>query len=379
MKKLILLALLPIIALATNLTANTAQAACSTDLKFRVTNGSKQDEYSTSQTIKINPGNQYSLVFSVVGCQPAQNNEIYNRVFRLTANNNNVVSDLYSQTLTSRSIDYPNQAIALGAPAVHTNNTYTLSVKDIYDNEDVVPVRQITIYFTDGTTPPTQQTPSGGDYTPQNVKATDLTSTSVKISWTTVSPSNSEIVYAKATETLNPDKSPPDRAGSTFTNTDNHLLTLSGLTPGTKYNYVVRSSPKTGVTSTKSATYTFTTKNADGSGGSTGGPAGTGVDSTIGIKNDVDLDKPVGFLFNPLNDDLSRPEAILLRIVNILLMLAGILAVIFIIIGGFLMVVSAGNEARLRQGKKTLIYAIAGLILTLLSFSIVAIIQSVLS
>mgnify|MGYP000623752767 CR=1 FL=1 len=119
-------------------------------------------------------------------------------------------------------------------------------------------------------------------------------------------------------------------------------------------------------------------------GGENPGDTGTGtvnlpaeIDSAVDIKSETDFDEVLGTLFNPLNYD--RPENILVRIINIMLMLAGILAVLFIIIGGFLMVTSTGNETRLRQGKQTLIWAVAGLILTLLSFSIVAIVQSILS
>lgn len=103
------------------------------------------------------------------------------------------------------------------------------------------------------------------------------------------------------------------------------------------------------------------------------------LDGKVGIKGIQNFDESLGKLFNPLPDNLTSPGQIILRLINIGLMLVGILAVIFIIIGGFLMVSSAGNENRLRQGKQTLIWAITGLILSLLSFSIVAIVQSIIT
>ncbi|HMR55613.1 MAG TPA: pilin [Candidatus Doudnabacteria bacterium] len=101
------------------------------------------------------------------------------------------------------------------------------------------------------------------------------------------------------------------------------------------------------------------------------------VNTDVGIKVDTSFDTVLGTFFNPLEDD--RPEEIIVRIINILLTIAGVLAVIFIIVGGLMMVTSAGNENRLKNGKQTLIYAVLGLILTLLSFSIVAIIQTIIA
>ncbi|HMQ01933.1 MAG TPA: pilin [Candidatus Doudnabacteria bacterium] len=102
------------------------------------------------------------------------------------------------------------------------------------------------------------------------------------------------------------------------------------------------------------------------------------VNTDVGITDIKNFDLPLGRMFNALADDVTRPEQIIVRIINILLMLAGILAVIFIMVGGFMLATSAGNENRLTQGKKTLIYAVAGLIVTILSFTIVALVQSVI-
>lgn len=126
----------------------------------------------------------------------------------------------------------------------------------------------------------------------------------------------------------------------------------------------------------KQRTVTFTDDPKDGT---IQGTAGGTVDTTVGMKNIQDFDKSLGTLFNPLSEDMTSPGQIIVRITNIALMLVGILAVIFIILGGFLMVTSAGNENRLKQGKQTLIWAVAGLILSLLSFSIVAIVQSIIT
>ncbi len=49
----------------------------------------------------------------------------------------------------------------------------------------------------------------------------------------------------------------------------------------------------------------------------------------------------------------------------------GALAVIFVIIGGFQYVLSGGNPNNTSRAKETIIYAIVGLVVSLLAFSIV--------
>lgn len=90
------------------------------------------------------------------------------------------------------------------------------------------------------------------------------------------------------------------------------------------------------------------------------------------------FDTPLGSVFNPLEDGITVP-GIIVRLINILLMISGTVAVGFIIFGGLMMVTSAGNESRVTKGKQTVIYAVAGLVVSILSFSIVAIIQSIIN
>ncbi len=57
--------------------------------------------------------------------------------------------------------------------------------------------------------------------------------------------------------------------------------------------------------------------------------------------------------------------------VNYFLSFLGLLAVIFVIYAGILMLTSAGNEENTEKGKKILIWAGIGIIVVLLSFAIV--------
>ncbi len=100
---------------------------------------------------------------------------------------------------------------------------------------------------------------------------------------------------------------------------------------------------------------------------------GTVPNTNTGANFNVDLDSSVGSFFNPLSAR-TLPE-IVAGLIRILFVLIGIAAVIVIIISGFRMVLANGNEAQLTAAKKALLWAVVGLVVSLMAFSIVAIIQ----
>jgi hypothetical protein len=57
--------------------------------------------------------------------------------------------------------------------------------------------------------------------------------------------------------------------------------------------------------------------------------------------------------------------------INYALFLAGMLAIVFVIIGGIRYALSQGNPQALQQAKKTLTYAIVGLLVSGMAFAIV--------
>jgi cytochrome bd-type quinol oxidase subunit 2 len=59
------------------------------------------------------------------------------------------------------------------------------------------------------------------------------------------------------------------------------------------------------------------------------------------------------------------------RVVNVFLALVGIIAAAFIVIGGVQYITAAGDEKRAESAKKTVLYAVIGLILVGLSVAIV--------
>ncbi len=77
----------------------------------------------------------------------------------------------------------------------------------------------------------------------------------------------------------------------------------------------------------------------------------------------------------PVQGDLP---SLLNRVVNILITLIASVSIIFIIIGGFRLAFSQGQSEAVTSGKKTITWAIVGLIVALLAFAIVRIVVSLL-
>jgi len=72
-------------------------------------------------------------------------------------------------------------------------------------------------------------------------------------------------------------------------------------------------------------------------------------------------------------------KGLLMSIINIALLFAGLIAVLFLIIGGYRYIVSAGNEEAAEKAKKTIQNAIIGLVVIILSYTLVTVIFRSLS
>lgn len=70
---------------------------------------------------------------------------------------------------------------------------------------------------------------------------------------------------------------------------------------------------------------------------------------------------------------------LLVKVIKILLGLAGVIAVLILIVGGFWYITSSGNEEQVEKGKKAIINAIIGLVVVMLSYAIVTIISTTLT
>lgn len=76
--------------------------------------------------------------------------------------------------------------------------------------------------------------------------------------------------------------------------------------------------------------------------------------------------------------DIPSIGALIVRLIRYLLALVASVAVLSIVIGGFRMVMSAGNEQAVAAGKKALLWAVLGLVTSVMAFTIVSILQDIL-
>lgn len=101
-----------------------------------------------------------------------------------------------------------------------------------------------------------------------------------------------------------------------------------------------------------------------GSGGNNGGNAGGRVPG------------PVETIRTPIS--IENLGQLISTAIRTLLIGAAAFSVLFIMIGGFRMIVSSGNEQQVEAGKKTVTWAVIGLVVTVLAFTLVSILQSIL-
>ncbi len=97
---------------------------------------------------------------------------------------------------------------------------------------------------------------------------------------------------------------------------------------------------------------------------------------TGGLQNATGLQSLFGT--GGLNNSQSLSDLIV-NVVRLLLTFSGVIAILFVIIGGFQYVTSGGNEETAEKGKKTVINAIIGIILIILSYVIINVIANTVS
>jgi lysylphosphatidylglycerol synthetase-like protein (DUF2156 family) len=73
----------------------------------------------------------------------------------------------------------------------------------------------------------------------------------------------------------------------------------------------------------------------------------------------------------------STVTGCILSIINIILALAGLIAVLVLIIGGFRYVTSFGNDEVVGQAKKMILNAIIGIVIIILSFVVVRVVSNI--
>ena len=81
---------------------------------------------------------------------------------------------------------------------------------------------------------------------------------------------------------------------------------------------------------------------------------------------------------NPTTWTLDTVTVLINNITKLALLLAGGVAIIFILIGAFEYLTAYGNEEKANKGKTTIMWAVIGIVVILLAELIVALLQSVL-
>ena len=66
-----------------------------------------------------------------------------------------------------------------------------------------------------------------------------------------------------------------------------------------------------------------------------------------------------------------NPGKTIVNVINVVLTLVGIVAVIFVIVGAAQYIAAQGDPGKMKKARDTILYAVLGLILALLAFSIV--------
>ena len=70
---------------------------------------------------------------------------------------------------------------------------------------------------------------------------------------------------------------------------------------------------------------------------------------------------------------------LILFVINYIQLMAGIITVLFLMVGGVLYVTSAGSEEQAEKGRKILINSVIGLVVIIMSYAIVRVVSSIIS
>jgi hypothetical protein len=83
-------------------------------------------------------------------------------------------------------------------------------------------------------------------------------------------------------------------------------------------------------------------------------------------------------VFNWVPDKYCTAAGLATFAIQTIIQFSGVVAALFLIVGGFLYLTSAGNEEQTEKGKKILVNSVIGLVVIILAYAIVSIIGSVL-
>ena len=101
---------------------------------------------------------------------------------------------------------------------------------------------------------------------------------------------------------------------------------------------------------------------------------------TLPFATFADLPAPSCGTLNGVNCNVSAsPNSLIITVINIMLGVAFLVAVLFLIFGGFRYIFSAGNEEAAEKGRNTVLNALIGVAIIILSYVIVQIVSRTVS
>ena len=352
MKKILLLIIsfLPVITFV--FLPTRALAACEIQLFWSTPSG----DYSANQPLPSNPkvGDKYDAVAKFVGCAGSGNGIV--TIFYPTGSKSSPATAI---TSNNQEIRFEITFLQEGQWAIQAS-VGSVTAASSYLTVDPAPPCDVKLFW---------KTPSGdfdaNQPLPANPKVGDKYTAVAKFLGcdkgsapaliTIYSPSGSKSGPATQITSSNQDL----KMEVTFTEPGQWAFQASGLGPVAASAYVT----------VEAVTGTAPPSNSPASAQSTSQPSGPSGNSTAAVGT-------AGQIVNllPFKDLLE----FFLYVMRLLLMLIGLLATLMVIIGGVRMVTSQGNQEALIKAKNTVFYALAGLALAFLSFSLIAAVQNLL-
>lgn len=101
-------------------------------------------------------------------------------------------------------------------------------------------------------------------------------------------------------------------------------------------------------------------------GGGGGGATDTGISNILNLGNLSDIFKDSG-----IGTHLTEPEMLFNKVLEILLQIAGVLALIAFVWSGYTYLLSGGDTAKAEKGRKGIVWAVTGIILIIFAYTIV--------
>ncbi len=100
---------------------------------------------------------------------------------------------------------------------------------------------------------------------------------------------------------------------------------------------------------------------------------------TMPFTSNADLYQPGCGQLQGVRCDVTGPNDLIIKVINILLGVAALVAVLFLVIGGFRYIVSAGNEKQAGAARNTIVNALIGLVVIILAYVIVTVVNRAVS